>query len=1560
MHKLADLMLAAVLAGAAYTPFVAAQPQSRPATTQPSEEYHSNGDRYFEQKEYKKALESYGRAIRSAPTKELFVKAGDCINELTPSEPDQLGKDVRTWERALEIDPSYVPALERVMEAMIDLCELQPRNADNWVRMREKARRLAAADPSNLRATAYEHVATINEWLMAGRAIPEREIEEHLSALGVLLQRRPDEPVLATTIADARLRMARDRQAAGDRDGAKEQRAKAIAAFDEALKTQADNPSILLRYSSVQLATADVNEDGRIDEKEAEASRATLARAAQIVPKGHKEYYVIKIAQAQSLQRQKRLDEAEHCLRQLLAEDPREIRVRCSLAQLVRSNPDKRNEAIELLRQPVADDTSLKGFKAVMRRDREFQRLAELTLIQIDACAVADAKDRTSLRGMIDDNLRLIERFEAKNAVLLKLRGYALLLDADRKTFIDGIQLLEDAVKRFEELRGFDAELEFRLARAYISTPDPRDRQPGQARLHLQRLLARNPGATLARKLLLAILIRDRQYEQARAQIVILEKTNKDDADLIRARIAVMAGLGESATVKPLVEALPETTRSERLYKAAAAQAASLGALAERLMRSLHQEERQDNSKSNDYAGTQMLVRALLAEEKREEAVAVVRAARAKDPKSARLQLMERVLEGKSSANELGGLFDELSKESGTGPVPAATSALQRAELYRRRGEFDEALKVLTTALQANADDSQLLAAVFTLALEMRRPDLADRYAAGLQTLNADHANGLYYRSRLKLARRDFTGALEDATELCRRLETFASSWVVRGQAEQGLSRYDNAITSYSRALEKQADNFEALDGLIQCHVAIGQIASARACARRDMGTSNATYFTELDRRLEELYGDPMSATAARERAAREAPDSREARLALVQNYLSVSDNLAGRTDRAGAQAYLLRAQTALEAMLAKWPDDLQVVARLSELFERQSKGSDALRLLQSFASRDAWKDKPQPWLMIAQIQVRARNVTQAEEAFQKALSLSADSDDIRQQFAMFYFQSGQADKGLVLLKSLADETKDPKIRTTLIETLISLQRAPEAEAMIREVLGKNPNDAQMLSLLGYIRMTPAKPGDLPKFDDAAEFIEQALKIDPQYAPALYYRGLIHLSRGELAGSVADLTAARNLTPNNADIRSGLFDALRRRGQFDDAARELEAAIQDHPLRRDLRRKLLTVYFADKHWTQAERLIEETKHVPELAGDAQWCKIEAQMWIERGDLDRAMAANLVAARLAPADSDVSFTHLDINLRKKNFDEVIAVTNPIIDRGMEKPWWMWMCRAAALNGKGRLADADSAFDSALAGVDAIADDLAAERLATIMVADLGVDKTAEKLRDRRAPYWSLCLVRVYVSADRWDKAVAVADELRTRPLDALTPPQRLRVLSSLGQTYTAATSRGVPGAKEEAEQAYTRLLSDAERDSATLSARIEALNNLACLFSEGSQPDPSKALNFSKQAYDLMVKANYINPVIADTHGWVLVLNDRVFEGLVILEEAAERSPSVPDIHYHLAEAYLRKSETAKASASLEKARASLRRAKEREQFVDPTLDSRIEATDKKIRAASRT
>jgi tetratricopeptide (TPR) repeat protein len=78
----------------------------------------------------------------------------------------------------------------------------------------------------------------------------------------------------------------------------------------------------------------------------------------------------------------------------------------------------------------------------------------------------------------------------------------------------------------------------------------------------------------------------------------------------------------------------------------------------------------------------------------------------------------------------------------------------------------------------------------------------------------------------------------------------------------------------------------------------------------------------------------------------------------------------------------------------------------------------------------------------------------------------------------------------------------------------------------------------------------------------------------------------------------------------------------------------------------------------------------------------------------------------------------------------------------------------------------------------------------------------------------------------------------------------------------------------------------------------------AVNNLAWIYYEQKNP---KAIDLAKRAYEMAGS----NPAIMDTYGWILVENNRIQEGLEILERAVSLAPTNAEIKEHLATAKAR-------------------------------------------------
>jgi predicted Zn-dependent protease len=1562
------------------------------------QEHLATAERYLAAGDYRRALEAYGRAQRIRQEADVLVKMGDCIAALMRTEPEQYTvKLLPTWERALELDPRHTLALQRIVDARIDLAELQPADLTNWEALGVKAARLAETDSSHVRAAAWAHAAALAPWLRAGRAATS-QASVHLAALQTLLERQTPEPIVLQTVADARLRLARDYQAAGNPEAAAAERQKLLQAVATLQAT--DNPSMLLACARALLTLAaepDQGDQAAADRPPAAGegrsppgpthvaqAGALLARAAQVVPENHPDYVEINLLYSRWLRAEGRGPQATSLLQALTEARPDDMRIRLALTEVLRATLEGRRQAAELLARPTVPDPAARGFKALLTRYYELERLYNLALIQIDLLPTVEAAERPALRQLVTDTIATLARATldspSMEARVHKLRGYLGLLDAApdpgagagtqagqaRTAWLAAINHLETARKLTEQLRAFDAELMYRLALAYLTPPDRRDRQPGQSATLLRQTLERRPADTAARRLLVQALLAESNFTAAAQQIALLEPALKDDPGLLRDKIIVMSRLGQTDQVRPMVESLPEATRADRLRKAAAAETARLTSLADRLLRGLAEEEIGGAGRAEgrvDYAGTQMLARALLTQRKREEAMAVVLRALEKDPNSPQLRYLRLVLEGRGNPADLDSLYADLAGEGAAAPA-AAVRAIQKQQWYLLQGQTEEAYQALVAAAAENPDDPPILEALFSQALTLKKIDEAARVAANLERLNADQTGGLSYRTRLKLARGDLDGALRDATELTGRLGSLAGSWVIRGQVEQALAErrrlgYEVPAASFRKALESQADSYEALRGLVECSLGLGQYQIAREYIRRGMQTAQGAVFAEMDRRLTEQTGDPTAVTAAREQAARENPDSLPARQALAENYLRVSEFLSGKGEKAQAEAFLNRAGDAYAQIVQRWPDDLTAATRLAQVRRRQDRATDAVEVVRALADRPAWQDRPEALLALAEIQLVAGKTLEASRVWDQILARFGQQRSVRQLAIDYYFRTRQHDKGIAVLTDLVTETGDFALRMKLVEILLSAGRPAEAEAACRQLLDRSAEDPGGLALLARVRLATGK------VDEAGALLERVLRTTPRDVLALYYRGQVKLVRGDVAGAVVDLTAARNLqspdpaaVPSLADIRDDLFDALRRRGQIDDAANELEAALLDAPGRTDLRQKLATVYFLTQRWNDLQRVLDDTKRRPELAGDALWYKTEAQMWLARagsGDLDRALAAILVASQLAPQDAEVNYTFLDIQLRRKQYDTVIDVTDKVLASELPRPWWMWMCRGAALAAKSRQAEALRAFEAAMAAVDDIQSPDAAERVSVVMGQNLGLAPTAELLGARLRPYWALCIVRLHAEAADWPAAFADVARIQDQLLDNMSPTLRTRTLGYIGQVCTAAAFTGVPGAAERAVAAYSKLLERAEADKVPVLDRLNALNNLASVLLEGPQADTSRALALAQQAYDLMRQLDYIEPAFADTYAWSLVVNGRLDEGLKILQGLGAREVSIPDIYYHLGEAYLRKGRPEDARASLDRAAGLLEQSRQKGRFVDPALEGRIKQAAQRAR-----
>jgi len=128
-----------------------------------------------------------------------------------------------------------------------------------------------------------------------------------------------------------------------------------------------------------------------------------------------------------------------------------------------------------------------------------------------------------------------------------------------------------------------------------------------------------------------------------------------------------------------------------------------------------------------------------------------------------------------------------------------------------------------------------------------------------------------------------------------------------------------------------------------------------------------------------------------------------------------------------------------------------------------------------------------------------------------------------------------------------------------------------------------------------------------------------------------------------------------------------------------------------------------------------------------------------------------------------------------------------------------------------------------------------------------------------------------------------------------------------------------------------------------------------MNNMAYLLLSDGFKKPQEALVYSKRAYDSQWANGFVDPDIADTHGWVLTLcgDPQADEGMSILRSLVREKPDLIEARYHFAMALLRKNRPQEAITEFKAASEKLTALEGKSAEVTPELKAEVAAGLKK-------
>ena len=386
-------------------------------------------------------------------------------------------------------------------------------------------------------------------------------------------------------------------------------------------------------------------------------------------------------------------------------------------------------------------------------------------------------------------------------------------------------------------------------------------------------------------------------------------------------------------------------------------------------------------------------------------------------------------------------------------------------------------------------------------------------------------------------------------------------------------------------------------------------------------------------------------------------------------------------------------AQAELENRIKAGGDVFDYQIALAELNVAQSKISEATQSLQALASTASTADrKLTAQVKLAEIYVSKGNIAAAEPLISEIIGKDRRNTGALKLRAAINIDKGQIDSAISdVREALIDQPKSPELLMLLavayeragkneladrqyadalkssgmnpdvaLRYVAFLQRrgdAPHAENVLTEVSGRNPNNLQVLSSLGQIKLTRQNwAGALAVADAIARVSDGRVLADQIRASAL-------AGQNKIDESIAALEDAHQAAPNAVQPVVSLVSAYVRQGKTDKAV----ALLQDMNKKFPANAQILVLIGQTKlsQNKEGEALQSFKEAVAQQPKDPIGYGALSDLYIRQKDFEASGNVLQAALKELPADVNLRLSFAGLQILKGNYDGAIAQYEAIL-------------------------------------------------------------------------------------------------------------------------------------------------------------------------------------------------------------------------------------------------------------------------------------------------------
>lgn len=625
------------------------------------------------------------------------------------------------------------------------------------------------------------------------------------------------------------------------------------------------------------------------------------------------------------------------------------------------------------------------------------------------------------------------------------------------------------------------------------------------------------------------------------------------------------------------------------------------------------------NRSPNDIDSIVAVVAAMYRVNKYEQADEILsRAARAKllDPRLSKLELQSYLRQGKLSA-----AVDILQNSFDSNPENE-NICLSLALLKIHLTKYDEAQELLNRLRIRKPDSLSTAAALVELNLRRHRDDQALKLCNEMIE-KRDTLAAYMLRSRTNVRLGKIAQASRDMQKAIAKEPGKVETFIVESNFYRSIGQIDKAVEPMKKAIAAAPEDFQVKKIAALTFLATTNPQTIRL-GRELLDTALAANPQDIDLRLNKarlflLKATPDSikqATDILRKITIEQPKSEQAWALLSEAYLKQGDTanavdlvLRGLSYLPNSKSLMLlkaRAEATrapalavptLETLMTNYPDDINIVLYLADMYVRANQNKKAIDFLN------------------AQIKISSdKNIRKLNIALATAYFMNGDEAKAAEMFTSLYqHQPDDITPVLVHAKVLKDRRMWPeliekvvtcykihpenkKIFSVIIEDMVTnpdMAAKKTAEDILRAIIEIDPNCADALNALAVLLHTTGQPDTAAafyekvlliepkrlvtinnlawilcqqqgKYQKALLLAEQGLAIDPQYADLIDTRGVILYRLKDYDKAVVDFQRAISLYSQQTQAIVGshfhLARALAKLGRKAEAANNLKKA----------------------------------------------------------------------------------------------------------------------------------------------------------------------------------------------------------------------------------------------------------------------------------------------------------------------------------------------------------------------------------------------------------------